>query len=405
MTINFDALQASLGKIGKLGQGERTFKAGDSAITVRVLQAREEIEVDKYAQVAWEEAVNDEDRSALADYIDRTRVGTLSHVIVQIDDQDLRNVEYIETGEEDNNGNRIKKPRYQVIRSLIHKWSRSVLHVCYANYAALVTEVEMASSKAIESSEADIETEVKRLQARIDSLKSLGEQQKAMDHRADFETEKREAVNDYSQRREDDIQGLAQAVLEKQSEPEEDSVQPEPAEPAQSRRREPTIPRKAAPPVRPTQSNPPAPQPTDALGIPLPHEGDSIYDPTDGDAAVAAEHRRLEIFRRQMQTGQPPTSTSEESEEPEVLSGPEDAERRGRKPPHRDALNTADAVLNLQGETVREQPKAAPDVVEGVRMPVETISERNRPEGRPKKVTVDRTPAQSRNPRFKGAEK
>ena len=95
MTINFDALKTSLAKISKIGQGEETFEAGNSTVTVRVLSSLEEVEVEKFAQVAWDEATSDEDRAALTDYIDRMRVGTLSHVIIQIDDMDLREEESI----------------------------------------------------------------------------------------------------------------------------------------------------------------------------------------------------------------------------------------------------------------------------------------------------------------------
>jgi len=407
MTINFEALQASLEKIGQLGQAERSFKAGDHAITIRVLQAREEIEVDKYAQIAWDEASGDEDRAALADYIDRVRVATLSHVIVQIGDQDLRREEFVETGEEDENGNKVKKPRYLVIREMIGKWSRPVLHMCYLNYGTLVQEVESASSKSIESSEANVGGEIDRLQTRLENLKRIQSEQKAMADRAAMTAQTREALGEYSQAHEDHIDRLAtvtgEVVEESESEPEaapkaEGATEP----PKRPVRREPTIPRRAVPPVRAQKS-----EPVDADGIPLPHEGDSFYDPADGDAAVAAEHKRLEAFRQQKMRAQSrPTAEPEAPESPEPEPEPLEplpGVTRGRKPPHRDALNTADAVLNLQGETVVDQPKAATEAVEGVRLPTETLSPRSKPTEKPTKAPVDPPPTGSRNPRFRGA--
>lgn len=429
MTINIEALKASVATIEKLGQSELTFSAGEQNLTIRALKAHEELEVEKFGQIAWDEATGDEDRAALASYLDRMRTGTLSHVIVQIGDLNLRDEEYIETGENDPSGTPIKKPRYLVLRDMIKQWNRHILHLCYLKYAELMQGVELTAGAAIEFDVKDTDTEINRLEGRLDELHKLKKDAASTQSEQTRSTAMREAIKGIGEQGEqrlgnmrhaqelvDDVhrtatqqQAAPQAAPPQQAAPQPQASYPpmrdqgENDQPQMEQPRRSAVPQQGAPPSREAPQQPAQPeQGRDAMGIPRPHEGDSMFDPTDGDAAMHAEHTRLVEHRRQMdqrRAGQQP--------EP-VEIPPEAAPPTGQRPPHRDALNTANATINFDSsEQVQARPKGASQEVQGVRLPTETIAPRDRGQGQPSrgaKAPVNRPQAGSNNPRFKGSQ-
>lgn len=437
MAININALKAAAAKVGQLGQDELTFDTGQAEVTIRPLKAHEELAVEKYGQGAWDEASGDEDRSALADYLDRMRTMTLAFTIVQIDDVDLRGEDFIETGEVDDNGTPIKRPRHEVVRELIREWNRHILHLCYLKYAELMTKVELKAGKAIHFDTKDTDSEITRLQNRIDELYKLKEEATESQTTATQSVEVRNAIKGLGEAHEERVEKLKDAT-EKVEEYRRSQTQHNPddarraaaqqasppAPPRQevsyppmqdpeavgeqpqmeSRPRRSPVPNQAPPPPR--QSAPQQSAETDEMGIPVPHEGDSMFDPADGDAAMHAEHRRqLEYRRRMQQSRQSPQQDEQAAEVPTIP--PEQAPPTGRKPPHRDALNTADAVMTFEdGQPVSARPKGAKAEVQGYRLPTETLSDRTRGQGVPPargtKAPVNQPPKGSKNPRFRG---
>ena len=412
MTINIDALKASVAKIERLGQDELTFPAGESEITIRALKSGEELEVEKYGQIAWDESTGDEDRSALADYLDRMRVGTLSHVIVRVDDLDLRGEEFIETGEKTEEGTPVKRPRYVVMRQLIREWNRHILHLCYLKYAELMQKIELSAGKAIEFDAKDVDAEITRISKRLEDLHDLKKNVEA-DPEDTRSTQVRKAITDLGVEREDQIANAAEsAARADQMRREEQTVATRKAAadkaagidvpPPAARQR--VAPKQATPPSREVAQAPAEPQAareTDAMGIPRPHEGDSMFDTSDPEAAMHAEHERLLEHRRQMNERNAVSQPAPEAELP-----PEAAPATGRRAPHRDALNTANATLNFSAsEEVQGRPKGSSQDVQGVRLPVETISPREGGSGQPgrgAKAPVNQGATGSKNPRFRG---
>lgn len=404
MTINIDALTGALEQIGAIGQSEKTFRAGDHTVGIRLLGADEEKEVEKHAQIAWSEAVDDTDPAAVADWVDRARIATLSHVIFRIDDLDFRNEEYIETGNLDEAGTPIRKPRYLVMREIIQHWTRSVIHLCYVKYSELQAMVEVSASQAIEVNEDSLNTEIKRLLGRVDTLEKLKSRRDTTDAAKEKVEKAREAIDEYSSKQ-DEIRNGVPSV-----DPQVTEAQPEqPTEPAQPAQRRSQIPARAAPPQRrepspaaqepvtPAQPEQPPEEPTDAQGIPLPHEGDSFFDTSEPEQAMATELRRQAHLRRQRNTPGPMADPVPDQDD--ILPGAPKGEPR-----HREAQNAADATLNLAPEeTVRRVPKkSGDDEVEGIRMPVEELSPRNRPAKPPRTAKANAGPEVTMNPRFRG---
>ena len=298
------------------------------------------------------------------------------------------------------------------MRKLIIKWSRPVIHVCYLKYGQHVQNVEVQASKAIKYTPDDIDQEVERLEKRVEALQSLKENQTKQEG-ANIAGQARDAINQLSTDEEDRIQGLAQTMATQRENPAPEPVVAAPAppqpphepasQPPPRRPRQRHVPQQqAAPPERRPEAPPQTP-PTDAQGIPLPHEGDSIFDPSDGDEAMQAEAQRQLEFRRQMEEVRNSSQPQSPEEVPqEVLN----AIPPRKPPPHRAAQNTANVVANANAGAVQAARggKQPPEGVEMYRMPTQEVGPRDRSKAPPRKVLADAAPKGgfSRNPRFKG---
>ena len=132
--FNLSDLENSLSSLAAIGKGESTFTVNDITITIRVLHSHEEIEIQKYAYDAVKNGGTESDNAATMEYFDRFRLGTLSYAIVEINDQDFRNVSMIETGEKLPNGKNIQIPKHEALKKVLSKFSRTILIGMFKKY-------------------------------------------------------------------------------------------------------------------------------------------------------------------------------------------------------------------------------------------------------------------------------
>ena len=184
MQIDFKALEQALAPIAEIGQGELTFDAGGTSITLRVLRPSEEVEAQKYASVALE----GETEHAAVDYLDRFRLGCLSHAIMAVGSQDFRNVDFVTTGETLDNGTSIKVPTYKAMRQLLGRWTRAALSGVFTKFHELIMQTELEAEKAIIFKPANIPSEIDRLHQRITELRAEMEKAEAVKKTAFSET-------------------------------------------------------------------------------------------------------------------------------------------------------------------------------------------------------------------------
>ena len=154
MQIDFKALEQALAPIEEIGQGELTFEAASTTITLRVLLPAEEVEAQRYAASVLQDEVEG-DHSAV-DYLDRFRIACLSHSVVAIGDMDFRGLEYVETGEVLPNGSPIKVTKSKALRTLLARWTRSTLTVVYSKFSDLTSKAEAAAESLIEYTPSDL---------------------------------------------------------------------------------------------------------------------------------------------------------------------------------------------------------------------------------------------------------
>ena len=145
--VNLKALEAALAKVERIRDHEFCFEIGDTEICLRPLRPDEETEVQKYAQVAMEMVGEDEaNQAAFADFMDRMRHASLGFSVVQIGNVNLRDVEYVETGEKDNNGNDVSIPKWEAVCQIMARdWSRMMLSQVFAKFGEMLDRMELRS--------------------------------------------------------------------------------------------------------------------------------------------------------------------------------------------------------------------------------------------------------------------
>lgn len=336
--VNLKALEAAINKVERIRDHEFCFEVDGTKICMMPLRPDQETEVQKYAQAAME-AVQDgqADQGAFADFMDRMRHASLAFSIVQIGELNLRDVEYIETGETDEHGNAISLPKWEAICNLIaHEWSRLMLSQVFGKFGEMLDRLELRAQKAVSFDPVDLEEEIDRTTRRLTDLRETKERIKVPT--PDPVTRQQKTIADIDKQAEDhrnDIRrGGAQTPVvpseqapktgefstsEVETSPEvPPEAVPEPS-PQAPQGRPSAVPQAGVPRERPPQQTqpqesqePPAvqasgdpqePQPpqnlVDERGIMLPPDGDSFFDPADPGQAMEVETRRQAMLHQQ----------------------------------------------------------------------------------------------------------
>ena len=179
--INLQDLERAFAPIAEIGQEEMTFEASGRSLTIRQVLPDEEVEVNKYARIALDEVGSegsDSDKeAALQRFLDRFKVGILCHSIVQIDDMDLRALEFIPTGEVLDNGVPVRIPKFKAMEKIIKPWTRQVLNAVFTKYGELTNRIELKAEKVITFNPTDLDAEIDRVKARLTDLKKAKSEQ------------------------------------------------------------------------------------------------------------------------------------------------------------------------------------------------------------------------------------
>jgi len=450
--VNLKALERSLAKIEEVGKDELAFEAHGTAVIFRTLIPEEEEIVDAYARLAYiapisefnipeieiyhpkkkgeegtaeenEDDEDDEDTSLAIVrhriWLDRLRQATMGFVITEIDGQDLRGVEYIETGEVDENGNAVSILKHEFIRNMVTRWTRPVLTQMFGAYSELMDRVNLKASKLVQFDAADIEEELKRIKQRQMELERHQELTRDLALRTS-------ATPGTAQERAGEANAVGQNQMNRLAEMTEESTgaktpptseSPPPQQTVQERRAS-SIPqpRTEPPPQEPEpQYQEPEPQyqaPQDPNVVPPPLDGDSMFDPSDPDDALEAENRRQEILYRQQQERERQRQQQQEPPKP-IIQGqavrpqaaPKGAVALGGPGELREALNTANVAAQTMPQTqtpVRQGTrKQGGKEVPIYKQPTTTL-ERRGPQTDASKIQLDQG-SSSRNPRFKPA--
>jgi len=183
--VNLSQLKDVLEPLRKFAQDEFSFEVEGLQVTLRPLLPWEEIRCQQRAaevlkNVQAEDGMDDDDpltRAASLQYFDQFRSEVASYALVQIGDQDLREVLEIETGETLPNGTPVKVPLQRALRDLINSsWSRAMITICFAKYGDMITKISEKADRIAKDSLSDLDTEIERTINRLERLRKEREQ-------------------------------------------------------------------------------------------------------------------------------------------------------------------------------------------------------------------------------------
>ena len=377
MSISLQALEAAFSEIESLGYDEITFPVGTTPITMRTLLPEEEHALQRYASEAWSD---DEDNSAgetLA-FVDRFRVDTIARAIVQVGDQDLRGIEEIPTGETLPTGVAVREKTHVVMRRLVKKWGGPIRFAVFRKYTEMLRKVEEKAEHAVVYEPPDFDTEIQRLEARIEELKQrkAAEEEETYSNPAhsvaaygEVDRQERKDVLDKVGRK-DVLEDAPEPAPEPAPAPASTAPQVEAPAPTQEEPTNPAVfgpahtmaPRGERQPIIPQAAPAPAqqqapPQPaaqTSAAPEKAVFDGGSFVAPDD--MAVAAAQANAAMFAARQQAGGNPAYPESES----VLQAVHDSKRM---PPH---VAAAHVAAGLQSDEQARQAELRGTTTEGV---------------------------------------
>ncbi len=350
--LDIRTLEAAFAPIGQIGKGEIDVEVDGLHVYMRALTPEEDVAVQKYAR-GDETDIETIDNLTL---IERFKRATLGFSVVQVGAVDLRNVDYIPTGEVLENGVPVRVPKMEAIRRIVEKWSRQATTLLFQQYAELVNRIEDEANAKVRFDTSRLEGEITRLESRLEELRRLKLVGTAT---AASESAERLLAADAA------IGGTA--IRPALSVP----VQTPPVQPVQPPQPAPVTPAAPTPQVRqrvaPTAVAAPPPrreepatneEPVDGLSDVLNSFGDAT------DEAIAAENARL-VRQRERNT------FAAESNIPETPV------RQGRVPPHMAARAVEEEVMhNPLGEA--EQVDSVGGIA-AYRLPTTNVTDRGRP--------------------------
>jgi hypothetical protein len=175
MQITMEALEQALAPIEAVGKGEIDFKVNGITVTLRRLLPEEESEAQKFA-------VNrsDDESSNALEYIQRFKLAILSYALVAIGSLNLRDVQYVETGETleiEGTGGTPKKIvpvkilRHVAMRQMLIKWAAPARIAMFQQYAELLNRVEDLAEEMVELAPSNLGVEIERLEQRLAKLR------------------------------------------------------------------------------------------------------------------------------------------------------------------------------------------------------------------------------------------
>ena len=356
--LDINVLQNAFSNLSELGKGEKQFEINNTKIVIRLLIPSEELEVQKIASVAYKEE-SENDNIATTKYLESFKLNVLSYAIIQVGDLDLRDVDFVPTGDRLPNGKPVKVSKFKAIKDMLSTFSRKALDNMFQRYSDLSTLIDIETEKSLDYEPLDFTEEIKRLEDRLAELKKkqkLSEEIKSGVSNTDLTLDVEEQFQYKEEDETQDIEEEPTMVVEPPVEPQpRQRVMPSTAQP---------VAEKPSPKPQPMQEMPKERVMETLQSSFVDKEKDQPFP----ESALIQEHERMNRLRQsqQMQT-------------------------QHRKPPHLRAKETAEQVGGQVGE------------LDGI--PVYRTGEtqeigKTAPQGT-QNISIDSQPQSSRNPRFK----
>lgn len=181
-TLSFNKIKHGLAKLDTLGALEDDVVVGDVTVRLRTLTPKEHRLVLHYARDYMEryqqEAASNFGLEAAMDFFTVRKVEALAHAIVRLGDLDFRNIDYVETGEVDEDGYAIRVEKHVFVRDLITSMDLALVEALHRKYSDMLVLAEENAAKHIKFRNPEDELAV--LEARrTELLRTLGREDAA----------------------------------------------------------------------------------------------------------------------------------------------------------------------------------------------------------------------------------
>lgn len=172
-----DQLKKALEPLVELSRAETSFDVMGTTVHLRLLSPDEELQCQQEAQqfiseVEDDDEVEDLSRTRAIRFLDGFRLSILSRAIVQINDLDLRDMQYIETGEELANGVKVKVLKTQAVRDIIIKFPRQIQVFVMQKFHILTESVSVVVGDNLESDFSDDDAEIQMMEEELQRKKN-----------------------------------------------------------------------------------------------------------------------------------------------------------------------------------------------------------------------------------------
>ena len=253
-------LKKALEPLVELSRAEIITDVLGTEVHLRLLSPDEELACQQEAQqyisdTSEEDEVSDVSRTKALRFLDGFRLSILSRAVVQINELDLRGVEFLETGEELKNGVKIKILKTQAVREIVAEFPRGIQVHLMQKFHILTESVSVVVTDNLEGSFSDEDAEVQSMEEELQRKKNTLETKKKDNEQQDVRKMMRTTANQtesfVSERMNtaEDIEKASKEAFQKQ----EETLATEESEPEAELEAEPT----QRTPITPVSANPP----------------------------------------------------------------------------------------------------------------------------------------------------
>ena len=254
-----DQLKKALEPLVELSRAETSFDVLGTTVHLRLLSPDEELQCQQEAQqfiseVEDDDEVEDLSRTRAIRFLDGFRLSILSRAIVQINDLDLRDMQYIETGEVLPNGVKVKVLKTQAVRDIIIKFPRQIQVFIMQKFHILTESVNVVVDENLDNDFSDDDAEVQAMEEELQRKKNAINTKKEAVQQDDVRKLMRTTANQsesYTNERLNTAKDIEKTSKEAFQEAEKEVFEEEPQEEIIERTRTRT-------PITPTQATPPS---------------------------------------------------------------------------------------------------------------------------------------------------
>lgn len=365
--LDINSLKNAFSNISEIGKGEETFALNGTEITIRLLLPKEETEVQKLSAQAYAEENKEtpDTNVATTRYLETFKLAVLSYAIVQVGDHDLRDLNFVPTGDVLPNGKQVKITKFKAMRDLLLTFSRKAVDNIFQRYNDLSTTTEIQSEKSLEYEPLDLSEEITTLEERLEELK------------------KKQANSEAFANKKAEVEGVSEKTVEQKHDNLEQTTEHQVPNTVQETA---PLPTSSVQDTSPRQRVIPqqAPPPQEKVGT------------QEMSREKVMETLQSSFVDKEKDEPFPPSALSREHERLNKMR--QSAPQQHRKPPHMRAKKTMESV---SGENTMVDQVGQLDGVPVYRT-TEPQEIGKSTHSTPTDIGIDSQPVSSKNPRFRG---